>query len=139
MSESEFESRRLNRLKTVALTILVCYWLAMFTGTHIPRPEHDILLGASDKLAHFSAYAGLSFLCCLNWSLRRVLAWRQWLVIVALLAGFGIFDELTQIPVGRDCDILDWCADLTGIVCGIAAFQAAVFLRRRPQWGLRRA
>jgi VanZ family protein len=41
------------------------------------------------------------------------------------LAGtmYATFDELTQIPVGRTCDVNDWAMDVLGIACGLVAFQ----------------
>jgi VanZ family protein len=125
---------RSNRLKTWALALLVVYWLALFVGTHVPRGPHELLpKNVSDKLLHFTAYGGLAFLLCLNWSLRRPLGWRQFAIVLALLAGFGAFDEITQIPVGRDCDILDWTADVTGATLGVGAFLLVSSVVRLPE------
>jgi VanZ family protein len=85
-------------------------------------------LETTDKLLHFSAYAGLAFLVALNWWLRRPFGWRQGLVAVALVAVYGMVDELTQIPVGRDCELFDWVADLAGSASGVAFFLAAMIL-----------
>jgi VanZ family protein len=110
---------------------LGAYWLALVIGTHIPRPPEELLpFGESDKVLHLSAYAGLAFLACLNWSLRRDFTWRaaagSWIAIVA----FGALDEVTQIPVGRQCDPMDWLADACGTLGGIAAFALVRRLRR---------
>jgi VanZ family protein len=49
------------------------------------------------------------------------------------VAGYGILDELTQIPVGRHADVRDWFADVTGAIIGIVlAAGLHVTLRR---WG----
>lgn len=125
---------RSNRFKTWALALLVVYWLALFAGTHVPRAPHELLpKNVSDKLLHLTAYGGLAFLICLNWSLRRTLAWRHGVIVLALLAGFGALDEVTQIPVGRDCDILDWYADITGATLGVGAFMLAASVFRLPE------
>ena len=117
---------RSNRLKKAALAVLVCYWMALVISTHIPHPPHLIFpQSISDKVLHLCAYAGLSFLLSFNWALRRPLGWQQWLGIVAGLAAFGAVDEVTQIPVGRQCDVFDWLADVTGIVVGSVLFLAA--------------
>jgi VanZ family protein len=124
---------RNNRLKTWALALLVVYWLALFAGTHVPRAPHELLpKNVSDKLLHFTAYGGLALLVCLNWSLRRPFTWRHGLIVLALMAGFGALDEVTQIPVGRDCDIVDWTADVTGAILGVGAFLLAASMFRLP-------
>jgi VanZ family protein len=125
---------RSNRLKTWALALLVVYWLALFAGTHVPRVPHELLpRNVSDKLLHLTAYAGLAFLICLNWSLRRPLTWRLGVIVLILLAGIGAVDEVTQIPVGRDCDILDWYADITGATVGVGLFLLAASMVRLPE------
>jgi VanZ family protein len=125
---------RNNRLKTWALALLVVYWLAMFVGTHVPlAPQAIFPKNVSDKLLHLTAYGGLAFLICLNWSLRRPLGWRQAAIVLALVAGFGALDEVTQIPVGRDCDLVDWTADVTGATVGVGLFLRVGSLFRLPE------
>jgi VanZ family protein len=125
---------RNNRLKTWALTLLVVYWLALFVSTHVPLAPQAILpKNVSDKLLHLTAYGGLAFLICLNWSLRRPLGWRQAAIVLALVAGFGALDEVTQIPVGRDCDLVDWTADVTGATVGVGLFLLVGSLFRLPE------
>jgi len=121
------------RMRKSALFVLVCYWVALAIGTHIPHPPHVIFpRGTSDKMLHLVAYAGLAFLLSFNWSLRRPFGWRQWLGVVAILAAFGGIDEVTQIPVGRECDAIDWLADLTGIIGGSLLFGAVALVVRGP-------
>ena len=50
--------------------------------------------------------------------------------IVSLLAVVGAFDEITQPLVGRDCELLDWCADVVGAVVGSGAVVGIAWLRR---------
>jgi VanZ family protein len=133
------ENQDSSRLKKAALILLIGYWLAFFLGTHIPAPPHALVPRISDKLLHFTGYAGLTFLVCLNWWLRRALAWRQYIVVLVLIAVLGALDELTQIPVGRDCDILDWAADVLGTAAGLAIFGAASALNFLPALPPRRA
>src|SRR5258708_4472319 len=114
-----------DRLKRFALGVLGAYWLALVIGTHVPRPPQVILVGTSDKVLHLGAYAGLAFFFCWNVFLRRAIGWRTlagaWLAATV----FGAVDELTQIPVGRECDFFDWTADALGALAGIAIFLAA--------------
>jgi VanZ family protein len=117
--------------KKVAGAVLVCYWLALVAGTHVPAPPHLLVRGVSDKWLHLVAYAGLAFLVCVNWSLWRPWNWRHCLALVAALALFGAIDELTQIPVGRECDLADWVADMIGTGLGLTAFVALWLVQRR--------
>ena len=119
-----------HRWKKATGALLVCYWLALFLGTHMPHPPQSIV--ASDKSLHFAAYAGLAFLVSSNWLLRRALDWRQRIRIFVLLAAFGVIDEITQIPVGRQCDLFDWIADVLGILAGSLLFLAIAAAFRRP-------
>jgi hypothetical protein len=131
---------RTNRLRTAALAVLGCYWLALVIGTHVTHTPRVILaLATSDKWLHLSAYAGLAFLIGLNGSLRRTWTRRQWIAVPVLLAVFGAVDEMTQIPVGRECDILDWAADVVGSVAGVTLFLAVSALYRSQAWRPRRA
>jgi VanZ family protein len=118
------------------LLVLVGYWLALVAGTHWPQPPELLGMGESDKFLHFTAYSGLALLVCLNWALARAMGWRQWLAIAVILAAFAAIDEITQIPVGRNADLRDWFADLTGIAAGMAVFAAGWALvlgfRKRP-------
>jgi VanZ family protein len=124
---------RTHRWKKATGWLLAAYWLALILGTHLPHPPQSMV--ASDKSLHFSAYAGLAFLVSWNWSLRRALGWRQRIWIFVVLAAFGAIDEITQIPVGRQCDLFDWTADVLGILAGSLLFLATIAVFRRP--GLR--
>lgn len=117
-------------LRTPATVVLACYWLALYVGTHLPNPP-AIPLQPSDKLLHVVAYAGLALLVSLNWSLRRPLGWRRGVAVLVLLAAFAVFDELTQILVGRTCDFYDWLADVVGVLIGLALFWSLAAIYRR--------
>lgn len=102
------------------MIVLVCYWVALFLGTHWPRAHEVLRIGTSDKVLHFIAYFGLALLIGINWTLRGEFGWRQRGIAFLLIASFGVFDELTQIPVGRDGSVYDWLADCAGAVLGLA-------------------
>jgi VanZ family protein len=121
-----------DRWKQAALVALVGYWLAMFIGTHIPQ-DQAVSLGNSDKLVHLGAYAGLAILVALNWRLRRAFGLRQALVVLIALTALGAVDEVTQIPVGRQCEFYDWTADVTGAAAALITFLAgSMLMRNRP-------
>jgi VanZ family protein len=86
-----------------------------------------------DKVAHFGEYAVLGF--ALAGSLRRGAPVRWPVVVllavsVAAAALYGASDEFHQRFVhGRDADVHDWLADLTGSTAG--ALASAVLVRAR--------
>jgi VanZ family protein len=116
---------------------LGAYWLALFSGTHYPKPP-EVVLGANDKVLHFSGYLGLAFLLVALRQVSMPLDRRKLAIIVAtavaLASAYGVFDEITQIPVGRDCSLLDWVADTSGAVVGalLAAAAFSSWRRHRP-------
>jgi VanZ family protein len=115
----------------ISQVVLGCYLLALLTGTHLPPtspflpPEVDVF----DKVYHLTAYAILAGLLATTWPLAagylmpRHLC-RAWVALVSLAA----IDEVTQTPVGRDCDFWDWSADAAGAALGLVVF---AWLRRR--------
>jgi VanZ family protein len=110
------------------------YWVLIFAGTHYPKPP-ELLLHTSDKVLHFSAYLGLAMLLVAWWQMvppmtrkgpRRII-----FTVILILAAYGAFDEVTQIPAGRDCDALDWLADVSGGTLGALLATAAFSAWRR--------
>jgi VanZ family protein len=122
--------RTSHRVRVAAL-LLVLYWAALFVATHVP--VSGVKMGHNgDKVAHFCAYAGLTFL--LAWVVyhRRRLTRRDWLVLLIVAAIYGGVDELFQkfVP-GRTADVWDWLADVCGAVVGIAAYEGVQFFTTR--------
>jgi VanZ family protein len=113
-----------------SMGVVAIYWLGMFVGTHYPTPPHTPL-GNVDKWMHFSAYLGLALLLSIATAVRRPVSLAIGLAIVLLLAGYGVFDELTQPLFGRDCELLDWCADVAGILIGTTCFQIGALVWRQ--------
>lgn len=132
----------LNRLERLAPEpwLLGVYWLIIFAGSHVPTDFATSSLSLSDKLVHWVAFAGLSFLSAL--ALRRhqmrrgrsgYLTFGHYAMIFGVIAAYGIFDELTQPYVGRTCDSLDWVSDICGAATGLGVFALLVKLLRRPE------
>ncbi|MBM4356411.1 MAG: VanZ family protein, partial [Deltaproteobacteria bacterium] len=101
---------------------------AIHTISSIPSPESPIPppLGA-DKVVHVLMFFPLAFLA-IRWRLtqavergRRVSPLELVLVATCLFV-FAACDELHQefVP-GRSCDLLDWLADVAGILLGMSA------------------
>ena len=71
----------------------------------------------SDKLLHFGGYAVLT--CCVlaGWELTiGMLEPKHYFAVWLAGTLYGAIDEITQIPVGRTCDMNDGLADVLGIV-----------------------
>jgi VanZ family protein len=119
------------KIRTGTTLLLAGYWLALFVATHLPHVPSAFAAPGADKWEHLGAYGTLAFLLAGRQSLWQPLNWKNLCQIAAVVALYGVFDELTQIPVGRQADVADWLADILGSVIGLAAFAIirAVFVR----------
>lgn len=119
--------RLARRIAGWAGLLLLGYWLVAFTLTHLPmKGGGGPLFGIphADKLVHLAIYAGLSGLLSVWFGVRHRIGGAVAVAAVVLLAlaAYAAFDELSQIPVGRDADFVDWLADVTGIGLGLCGF-----------------
>ena len=118
---STADTRRWGRLVRV---LLVLYWLAMFAGTHYPKPNLPRLDSALriDKILHFTGYMGLAALLLTSVHLnRRPRSLVRAAVIVGLIvAGYGLFDEVSQPYFSRYAEPSDYLADILGCLTGLA-------------------
>lgn len=113
------------------LAVTAVYWLLIFGGTHAAGSALPSV-GNLDKLAHGGAFAGLAFLLCGS----MACFWRPgpalYAANIAVVAGYGIADELTQMLVkDRSADPLDWLADVMGAIAGTFLFALAARLLGR--------
>ena len=115
-------SDRMNWPRRASLAVLTVYWAALFVSTHWPRLQPILPLRHSDKFLHAAAFAGLAFLLALVWSLRGPFGWRQFLAVLAILAVYAAFDEITQPLMQRTAEQLDWIADVSGALGGLAIY-----------------
>ena len=130
-----FESATMNSFRLLTWSRLVTlmlavYWIALATSTHVPElPSVSVRYG--DKMAHYTAYAGLAFLLSWAWTTRRAYFPKGLLFAFGVATVYGAIDELTQIPVpGRCGEWYDWLADSVGAVTGIGLFWGLDALRR---------
>ena len=107
----------------MGLGILVAgYWLALFVATHVPHVPAAFAMPGADKWEHLGAYATLAFLLAGRQCVCHRVDWKSLCRIALGVALYGVFDELTQIPVGRHADVADWLADVFGCLFGLALF-----------------
>jgi VanZ family protein len=111
--------------------VLVAYLLALVASTHWPSELKSIQASYFDKVIHFLAFAVLAWLVA--WALRldKGGSLQTAAVLVFAIAVFAALDEITQPYVGRQCDPLDWVADLAGATAGISVF--SLQSRRSPR------
>jgi VanZ family protein len=105
--------------------LLILYWLVMFLASHVKLRDAVEVFHVRDKVLHFVAYAGLAFLAAAYQRFRKGgIGWLDVVGIWTLAVSYGVLDEITQIPVGRTADPLDWLADAAGAAAGLVAFFA---------------
>lgn len=126
-------SEALYRWRRTATVVLAIYWIALFIGTHVPLDSIPEGIQPSDKLMHFLAYAGLNVLFGCWVATRHSFGWIWAVGMLLLSAVYGAADELLQIPVGRQCALDDWIADVLGSIMGLAIFTGILAYLRRGE------
>jgi VanZ family protein len=110
------------------------YWAFIFVLTHIDLPPGPPG-GINDKVAHVLAYGALAGAIYVTlWANRPAMVGLGWKVLV-ICAAYGAVDEWLQaLPfIHRSCELLDWLADLTGILIAVGVLVAVrKYVSRRP-------
>jgi len=121
MSDRNQANQSVDTLTRLCFAGLFVWWSAAFVATHLPLPQDAT--GQSiphlDKAVHFVIYTGLAFLSLSGIARLRTASAGVVLALAGVLALYGFVDEISQIPVGRHADPLDWLADLSGIGAGL--------------------
>lgn len=120
-------SKRFWRILTIVVTVSILVLSLVPSPPEIPGGFHF-----ADKIAHFIAYAVLSFL--LFTSLFEGKKLSTVLIVAAVCLVYGGVIEILQIFTHRQPEILDLTADLFGAVCG-AALGAGLNSRIRSRTG----
>jgi VanZ family protein len=127
----ETNSLRTRGSRIAAGIVLACYWLIMFAGTHWPHVSLESYPQNTDKLLHFTGYAGFGFLIAIWMLTKRTFGPRDCAIAFCIIFIYAIVDEVTQPWFGRDCEFLDMVADWCGGLAGLAFFLLVGALRRR--------
>jgi VanZ family protein len=115
--------RRLLKNPRIWQFALAGFWLALFVSTHLPSNLPILPKSGVDKVVHFTAFAILASLLAMTWQLSAGhLTARHLVVVWIVLVVYAALDELTQIPVGRECSIWDWTADALGVALALVLF-----------------
>ncbi len=120
----------------IVIFLLAVYWITLFTATTLPGKDMPNI-GVSDKISHFTGYFGLAVLLnifLLIQNKKQKLKKNAWLFTLIIGSVYGAIDELHQkfIP-GRSCDILDWLADVIGILLGITFVKIFMTFSKKSQ------
>jgi VanZ family protein len=100
--------------------VLIAYWMVLFAATHVPQDFPAVPTDHWDKVVHFFAYATLGGLLGITRRLHgETASLRRLLLLWAVIAIYGAFDEWSQPAVGRDADLIDWLADAAGAAAGL--------------------
>jgi VanZ family protein len=117
-------AQRLKRIAARARTLAIAYFLLLFIGTHLPAERLESVATVSDKWLHFGGYAVLTIVVLAGWEVTiGTLQPKHYFAVWLAGTLYGAFDEVTQTPVGRSCDINDWMADVLGILCGLLTYR----------------
>ncbi len=91
---------------------------------HRPIPELVYKAQVSDKTIHFLAYLILIFLLWFSIKTNEKVKWSKKTVwaVFCIAVVYGIVDEKLQGYVGRNCNIMDFWADLAGSITSLVLF-----------------
>ncbi|QDU87228.1 hypothetical protein Pla175_05850 [Pirellulimonas nuda] len=114
--------------------LAVGYWLSLLVATHLPADLAPAHAGSWDKVAHTVGFGLLALFCGIAWRLvAGALGLRESAAILLTLSIYAAIDECTQPWFGRNCDPLDWAADMAGASAGLAAAMVLIAVVRRPR------
>jgi VanZ family protein len=120
-------SKRFWRILTIVVTVSILVLSLLPDPPEIPGGFHF-----ADKVAHFIAYAVLSFLLFTSFFEGKKLS--TVVIVAAVCLIYGGVIEILQIFTHRQPEIWDLTADLFGAVCG-AALGAGLNRRVRSKAG----
>ena len=104
------------------LLLLGGFLLILVGGTHWPSELRGLQTDHVDKVVHFTAFATLGWLAAWALEIGRSPRFERAALVLFAIAFFAALDEITQPYVGRQCDPLDWLADVAGAITGIAVY-----------------
>ncbi len=108
----------------LTIILLLLYWPAIFVLAHIPSGrviDWFFQPRMSDKAIHYLGYLILVFLLWFAISPDKRVNWRRATVwwVLFVVVWYGAFDEWLQGHVGRNCDVMDFFADMAGSLTGL--------------------
>ena len=115
----DFIAKNKGKLLYIPLSI---YWLILLVLTTLPGRDLP-KTGINDKIEHLSAYflLGILLSLALLFQNKFLKIKKYFTLFTGLFIGlYAALDEIHQLFVpGRECDIMDWTADMIGASIGI--------------------
>lgn len=99
----------------------IIFWNSSLPHVHVPKFGFQ----SADKLAHAVVYFILGYLIirAVTAGSRNTIQWKSGLLLMLIGIFYGASDEFHQLFVpGRSADLLDWVADILGVVLGHLTF-----------------
>lgn len=130
-----------NHLKSwwpTGVVLLAVLWLTLAPD---PVPDQHIeLFAGADKVVHVLMMGGLTAVLIFDFRRRRpadgkAVTWTEAMVLALAVGCFSALDEWAQgaMGMGRTSDVMDFCADMTGIFIALIFMPPLInaFCRRR--------
>jgi len=120
----------LSHRQKLTIIPLLFYWPTIFILAHIPIPQLVRRARVSDKSLHYIAYLILIFLLWFAVGPDRKVNWRRAAVwwVLFVVTGYSFVDEWLQYYVaGRSRSIMDFSANLAGMLTGLVLFSFFTF------------
>lgn len=116
---------------------LILYWIILFVATTLPSrdlPDTHV----SDKVEHFTAYFILAVILNLAMMFQNkytLFKRKAWLFTALIIMSYAALDEIHQLFIpGRDCEILDWVSDSSGVLLGLGLVRILIiYYKYKPQ------
>ena len=120
-----FASRLPDWSITTRRAIVIGFAALMFCLPHMRLKDtvldREFSLFQADKAFHLGAYFALTMLWLFLLRGRHKISLHI-AICCGVVAFYGAFDEVTQPMFGRQMDIFDWVADITGMLLAAACF-----------------
>lgn len=125
-------SRPSRRLVWIAWATVALYVVIALCLTHMPKAPSE-LEAVGDHTLHIVGYffyaSTIYTAASITWPRLRGLA----LMVVLVLAVWAAADEITQPMFGRSADVLDWRADMIGVIAAVVLLSGLRFIVARRQ------
>lgn len=117
--QPNFASRLIPASLSSRRLIVIAYVALIFSLTHMNLRDtvfdREVSLFQADKVFHLLAFFGLTGLWLTLLRDGKTIA-RHVAICVLAVTSYAVFDEVSQPMFGRNMDILDWVADMTGML-----------------------
>ena len=113
----------------VCVVLLICAAVATHVpAAHLPRIGSELILHGIGYLV----LGGALWLTLRGYAAgrRRRIAWT-----LLAMTTYAALDEITQSVFGRSASLVDWAADVVGVLAAIAMLELLALARRKPPPG----